>query len=345
MKLAAIGTIADVVSLSTLENKAIVSMGIQAVRDIRNGTGLQALLDVSGCSDGLINSSKIAFNITPRINAAGRLDLATTVVELLNCKKPDKARQIAGKIDTLNKERRQIQQDLVERGRLKVRKPIPYFVTVFGKEEDGWHRGVVGIVASKLRDQFHRPTAVISINGNSGRASVRGTSGIHVLRALESVSDLLTRYGGHKAAAGFDVPVENIEELEKRLNQYVIMHLTEDALLPELSLRAQCSPRDIDLQFANDLQKIGPFGKDNPSPVLLMNNVKAERLQVIGKNHLKFWIDGKEAIWWNSIKYKSDLEKLIKQGRIDIAMEVDINRYQQRSRVQMIVRDVRAAHV
>ena len=90
MKLAAIGTIADVVSLSTLENRAIVSMGIQAVRDIRNGTGLQALLDVSGCSDGLINSSKIAFNIAPRINAAGRLDLATTVVELLNCKSQTK---------------------------------------------------------------------------------------------------------------------------------------------------------------------------------------------------------------------------------------------------------------
>ena len=127
-----------------------------------------------------------------------------------------------------------------------------------------------------------------------------------------------------------------------------------------MAKKARNRPRSVEKRFfvpklhldlirnrfrSNDLQKIGPFGKDNPSPVLLMNNVKAERLKVIGKNHLKFWIDGKEAIWWNSIKYKSDLEKLIKQGRIDVAMEVDINRYQQRSRVQMIVRDVRATQI
>ena len=142
----------------------------------------------------------------------------------------------------------------MERGRLKVRKPIPYFVTVFGKEEDGWHRGCWDY-GSKLRDQFHRPTAVLYLLMVT--LDVLVFVGLLVFTFFEHlrVFRLTHEIWRSQNAAGFDVPVENIEEAGKRLNQYVIMHLTEDALL-KLSLRAQCSPRDIDLQFANDLQRM-----------------------------------------------------------------------------------------
>ncbi|MBM76709.1 MAG: single-stranded-DNA-specific exonuclease RecJ [Proteobacteria bacterium] len=341
MKLAAIGTVADVVSLNTLENRSIVSLGIAAFREIPNSAGLTALLEVSGCIDKRIDSGKIGFQIAPRINAAGRLDLAQSVVELLSCKDQKKARMLAQKIDRFNSDRKEIQERLLEQSRAKIPHPLPYFITVYGDEDDGWHRGVVGIVASKLRDQYNRPAAVLAINGDVARASVRSLPGIHAVHALESVSDLLNTFGGHKAAAGFEVPIAKIPELAERLNRYVIRHFSQDAMVPELELRASCRTSELNLPFVQKLSQIGPFGKENPAPKLLVQGCYPKQIEVLKNRHLRFRVDGIRALWWNAAKYRRDLERLAQKGTVDIAASVEINRYKQRSSVQIIVEDIR----
>ena len=199
----------------------------------------------------------------------------------------------------------------------------------------------MGIVASKIRDQFNRPTAVLAVNGEVARASVRSLPGIHAVHALESVSDLLNAFGGHKAAAGFEVPTARIPELAERLNRYVIRHFSEDAMVPELELRASCHIGDLDLRFVQQLSQMGPFGKENPAPKLLIQGCKPRQIEVLKHRHLRFRVEGIRALWWNAAKFRRDLENLSQKGRIDIAASVEINRYNQRSSVQIIVEDIR----
>ena len=342
LKIVSIGTVADMVPLSTMENRAIVSLGLQQLRQpLRSHSmGLQALLESCGLIDGWIDSSSIGFKIGPRINAAGRLKVATDVIDLFLSKDIRQARKMAQDLDLLNQERKQIQEALANKCQSIVPNPVPDFIVLWGHERDGWHRGVVGIVATKIRDMFHRSTAIVAINGGQARASVRTTDTIHAVEALDSVNDLLGRYGGHAAAAGFDVPVDKLEQLAHRLNAFAQLKLNAQARIPELEMRVQCRPQDVHLQMANSLRKLGPFGKDNPVPLFWVKNVKPTRPQLLKNTHLKFFIDGNSAIWWDAKKHFP----LVKSGQLlDIAARIEVNRWKQRTSVQYMIEDMRLA--
>lgn len=338
LKVVAIGTIADVVSLATLENRAIVSLGLQELSSPqrRHKPGLQALLDVSGVQD-LVTTYVVGYHIAPRINAAGRMASAETVVDLFQAPNETKAKELAQILDDRNTQRRVLQEKMVEDAISQIVEPVPGFIIVKGKEEDGFHRGIVGIVAGRIKDRYHRPVAVISLGEESARASVRSPPAVHAVHALDYCEDLLNKYGGHAAAAGFDVPIQNIDALEARLNQYVDEEISRQGLIPKLQCQVQCEAEDVDFQVVLKLEELGPFGQGNPQPIFWIRNAKPSRVATMGqmKAHLQFSLNQTRCIWWKGAEHLETLQS----GRFDLAVRPQLNRYKGRSSVQFIVED------
>lgn len=339
LKIAAIGTVADVVDLGTLENRSIVALGLAALSEGRHTPGLAALLDVAGLGDGAIEADDLGFRIGPRINAAGRLERADAVIQLFDERDPRRAAEQARALDQLNAERRAIQERLVEAAQAQLSDPPPAFVVVSGPESEGWHRGVVGIVASRLRDRVHRPVAVVSIQGETAVGSVRSVPQVHAVRALDACQDLLVRYGGHPVAAGFTVPTALLPSLAARLAGWVAEHADATDLRPELELDAACTPGDIDRALAGALQRLAPFGKGNPAPLLRIDGVTVQDLRVLKERHLKFRAGGVDAIWFSAVAWRDALES----GPVDLAARVELNRWRGRESVQLRVEDARPA--
>ncbi len=307
LKLAAIGTVADVVDLSTPENRAIVARGLAALNAGPHGPGLAALLAVAGADGGKLSAGDLGFRIGPRINAAGRLKDANAVVRLLRERDPSAAALQARGLDLLNRERQGIQQKLAAEALAAVPSPTPGFVVVAGPEEEGWHRGVVGIVASKVRDQVHRPVAVVSILGGVATGSIRSVPAIHAVRALDAVADLLVRYGGHAAAAGFTVPTEHLPALTARLAAWVDENAGVESLVPVEDVDLVLPGAAISLQLASELAALEPCGKGNPAARVVVEG-RVEAVRVVKDKHLFFRVGGAEAVWWGAADRRSLLD-------------------------------------
>lgn len=332
MKLAAIGTIADVVDLANAENRSIVVMGLEQLNAGGHAPGLAALLDVADLAPGRITATDVGFRIGPRINAAGRLEDANAVVRLMRERSPAVAAQMAANLDRLNHSRRDIQETLVRRVLDSLPDPLPAFVVASGREVDGWHRGVVGIVASKVRDQVQRPVAVLSELCDAIVGSVRSTPQIHAVHALDSVQPLLHRYGGHAAAAGFTLKSGELEAFRAGLDRYVqarggVAEVVEeaDALLPGSALH---------LQLLDELEVFEPCGKGNPAPTLVITGA-VEAIRVMKDKHLKFRIGGVEAVWWNAVDRRGLLD-----GAQAVLGRLERNLWQGSASLQIHVEDV-----
>ncbi|MCO4744327.1 MAG: single-stranded-DNA-specific exonuclease RecJ [Proteobacteria bacterium] len=338
LKLAAIGTVADLVPLTTLENRAIVALGLDMLNRGPHHPGLQALLTASALKLGEIRESDLGFRIGPRINAAGRLADAKMVVELMNCRDPERARAMAQEIDQLNTERKEIQRRLVDAAIAQAGDDPPDFVVVSGTEEAGWHRGVVGIVASRLKDEVYRPAAVVSIQGEQAVGSIRSIPGVHAVEALDSVQDILVRYGGHPAAAGFTVPTDKLEELGERLSTYVRETTPSDDLVRRYRYDADVDPRDLNESLEHDLSSLGPFGMGNPRPRLAVRGVQARYIDIRANGRLlKCRIGGTkvDAIWWDGAEHKARLE----EGPVDLLGKLEIDTWNGRRRLQLVISD------
>jgi single-stranded-DNA-specific exonuclease len=334
------------VSLATLENRAIVALGLAELNRGPHHPGLQALLDVSGLTRGDIDEGTLGYRIGPRINAAGRVAEATLVVELLGTRDPERAKALATRLDGLNTERRDIQKRLVREALERIGDDPPPFVVLSGHEAEGWHRGVVGIVAARIKDQVNRPVAVVSIQGDLAVGSVRSIQGIHAVRALESVADLLVKFGGHPAAAGFTTRAADLAQLAERLSAYVAETLPSDGLVPVRRADARVAPEELTTRLLADLGRLGPFGSGNPSPALWVPGVRPFAFQVKGAegNLLKFLVprggaSAIEAVWWDH----SDLGERLQQGPIDLRAGLSDNVWRGERRLQLEVRDARVA--
>ncbi|MEZ4321962.1 MAG: single-stranded-DNA-specific exonuclease RecJ [Myxococcota bacterium] len=345
LKLAAIGTVADLVPLTTPENRAIVALGLQQLNKGGHHAGLAALLEVCRM-DGPISESDLGFRVGPRINAAGRLQDARMVVELLNTRDPARAKALAHELDTLNSERRTIQKQVYEEaiGQVDPEAPAP-FVVVSGPEEAGWHRGVVGIVASKVKDAVHRPTAVVSIQGDTAVGSIRSIDSVHAVRALDSAADLLVKYGGHPAAAGFTVPTAKLPALAERLGAFVEAHTEPADLVRQRRVDAEASAEDLTWQLHAELAALGPFGMGNPRPRLMVRGVTpvAPGSRAGGKL-LKFLIGrggggAVSAIWWG----EGERAESFGARPVDLLGQLGTNTYRGETTLQFEVNDVRDA--
>lgn len=333
-KLAAIGTVADVVDLATPENRGIVARGLDALNRDRHGPGLAALLEVASAPVGSIRAGDLGFRVGPRINAAGRLKDANAVVRLLRERDAAAAKAQAHALDQLNRERQGIQEELVEAALARVPSPPPGFVVVWGAEDDGWHRGVVGIVASKVRERVHRPVAIVADLGGVATGSVRSVPAVHAVRALDAVADLLVRYGGHAAAAGFTVPAEKLPELAERLAAWVDAHAGEEALVPVEEVDAVAPGSAITAAFAAELTKLEPTGKGNP-PARVVVEGPVTDVRIVKDKHIFFRVGGAECVWWSGADQRALLD-----GATAVLGAVGINEWNGRVAARLTVEDV-----
>jgi single-stranded-DNA-specific exonuclease len=338
IKLAAIGTVADVVDLSTSENRAIVALGLAALNADRHGAGLSALLDVAGLDPRKkpIDATDLGFRVGPRINAAGRLKDANAVVRLLRERDATAARTQAHALDALNRERQSVQEHLTEQAMARVPSPVPGFVVVWGPEAEGWHRGVVGIVASKVRDRVHRPTAVVAVLGASATGSIRSIPAIHAVRALDSVADLFHRYGGHAAAAGFSLATDRLPELAERLSAFVDAHSGDDALVPRAEADALVGGDRVGPGLVAELGRLEPCGKGNPAATLAITG-RIDGVRVIRDKHLFFRVGGASAVWWSGAEHREEVEA----ARV-VFGSAGFDGWNGRSEVRITVEDVAA---
>jgi single-stranded-DNA-specific exonuclease len=276
LKLVAIATVADVVPL-TGENRVIVKLGLDGLREVNN-RGLRALLDVAGISSGEIpGATQVAFQIAPRINAAGRMADAGDVIRMFLTTDAEQARTIARQLNELNQDRQQTEAEIVQAIVAECeRLPVTDDQAALVFSAPGWHKGVVGIVASRVVERFHRPAFVLSEDVESGFAQGSGRSvpGFHLLDALESMPGAFTRFGGHKQAAGVTLPLAAVAEFRTRLNQYACARLSPDDFRPTIEVDAELTLGEITERNAADILALAPFGCGNPEPVFLVREAE-----------------------------------------------------------------------
>ena len=288
MKVVAIATIADAVPL-TGENRVFASLGLDALRRAVN-PGLKALLESAQISANRPpTSGEVGFRIAPRINAAGRMDVAREVIELFSVKDPARARELAAKLDQLNSDRQEEERRILrlveERFANEAALCDAYCIVVDG---DGWHRGVIGITATRIVERYNRPTVVISREGDEAFGSGRSIRAFHLLEALESCGALFTRYGGHAHACGFAMPTTNVAELRARLDQFARSRLTLADFDPVLELDGELNLCDVTPELYQALQMLEPYGMANPEPVFATHGAQlVAPPRILKEKHVK----------------------------------------------------------
>jgi len=324
LKIVAIATVADVVPL-TGENRVIVKHGLHGLDKVRNA-GLRALLDVAGLPAGSRpTAEEVAFRVAPRINAAGRMAHADNVIRMFLTDSVDNARSIASELHELNAERQQTEQDMVKEILAACEgAPVTERDAALVFCGSGWHRGVVGIVASRLVERFCRPVFVLSEEDGSVQGSGRSIRPFHLLEALEAMPDLFTRFGGHRQAAGLTLAASRVDEFRRRFNEYAFSRLTPDDFIPQLAVDAEVTMRDLDDRSAMELLSLAPFGFGNPCPVVSIRDAEVAAPPVpIGEKHLKihFRQNGRliTAKAWN---YGPRAEEFSPGKRVDVAFSV-----------------------
>jgi single-stranded-DNA-specific exonuclease len=342
LDLVALGTIADIVPLVG-ENRILVSIGLERLNTTRR-PGLLALKRVTQ-SPVQLSTYEVGFQIAPRLNAAGRLENAEQALHLLMARDLAEAMPLAQNLDAHNRERQKIERSITDEviGAVRARfNPQTDFVIVEGQLL--WHIGVVGIVASRVLQQFYRPTIIVGGEGDQWRGSGRSIEGFDLASALRECDDLLVRHGGHAMAAGLTVQPDKLDALRLRLNDLARRALKPEQLQPALRLDAEISMADLTLERLTELNQLKPMGQGNPAVQLTARHLTHQRpLQKMGadKQHVKLWItDGigtHEAVWWGGGN------ESLPVGQFDLAFAPQINEYNGRCAVQLKVLDWRPA--
>ncbi len=344
LSLAALGTVADVVPLMD-ENRVITRFGLGRIKFTRF-VGLNALIDAAGLRDEKIDAYHVGFVLGPRLNACGRMGHAARAVHLLTRAEPQEAAQIAEFLTHENNRRRATEREIFEEARQMViesgfdhedRRAI-----VIGKE--GWHAGVIGIVASRLVERFSRPVVILSVDNGEAHGSARSVEGVCIHEALAACAEHLTTFGGHAMAAGVRLATANIEAFREALIAKVNTLLQPDDLAPVVRIDAECRLADMEAGLVQQLLDLAPFGRGNPDPTLCLRDVRIARLPMrVGNEgaHLRFAVtDGTRVV--NAIAFgQGDLAEQLAPGvRVDLAFEPKLNTWGGRSSAELNVVDV-----
>lgn len=343
LKVVAIGTVADVAKLAG-ENRTIVSLGLKDLAKSAN-PGLRALIAVAGCGDGTgMTAYDLGFRLGPRINAAGRMDAASAVVELFDTRDFMEARRLAEHLDARNEERKTVQQQIVDLAIAEI-DDRDSFVTVIAGEH--WHRGVIGIAASKIAERLNRPCVVFSVDGDVAHGSGRSIEAYHLLNGLTACADLFEKFGGHSHAAGITIRPDRIAEFRRRLNEHAASCLTPEDLEHSVTIDMELSPESVTFALAKELQALQPFGAGNPCPVFWTRNLRCLSEPVVLKGqHLRLRLSGAqnrplEAIWFNCLE--AGKETPVLNGSIEVAYTLELSAWNDEYRLQLNVVDMRVA--
>ncbi|MGB8889455.1 MAG: single-stranded-DNA-specific exonuclease RecJ [Candidatus Korobacteraceae bacterium] len=352
LKMVAIATIADAVPLMG-ENRVFAKLGLEGLRKPVNA-GLRALLancDLDGSRP--LGAGDIAFRVAPRLNAAGRMDIAERVIQLFTEKDAGKAAEMAMQLNELNGNRQQEEQRILDEIQQKIESSPEmkdaYCLVVDG---DNWHRGVIGICATRIVERYCRPTLIFSCEDGEAHGSGRSISAFHLLEALESCPELFTRFGGHSHAVGCTLPVERIAELRSRLDAYARQRLTPADFVPVLEYDAEVGLEDIKHDFWLALQKLEPFGVGNPVPVFVARNTKlVQPARVLKEKHLKLravagdpQANGRrfqrahDVLGWRMAE-RAAQDPLLAGDVLDLAFTVDYNQHPEFGGIQLNLTD------
>lgn len=348
LDLAALGTICDMVPLVGL-NRVLAYRGLEALQTTKR-PGLIALKNVSGIGEGKkVTAGHVSFGIGPRINAAGRLDDARLVFELLTTTSSNRAKTLAERINRLNQERKGVEEEVrlaclemvASDPRWQSRSALALFA-------DSFHPGVIGIVAQRLVEQYYKPVAVMApgevTQGNETLAvikgSVRSIAGFHVADALQELDDVLMKHGGHAQAGGFTLEYDKLESFQERFAALAESRLTADQRIRERLADAEVSLEEISYQVVEEFGRLAPFGMGNPSPLLVTYDVTVESVQTLADGHLRLrFSDGRHFVGAVAWRFRGH-PLLLKGKRVNIAYQPELNSYQGLSSVQLSIKEV-----
>lgn len=336
-----LGTVADISPLVD-ENRVIVTEGLKRFKTTNN-IGLKALIDVS-TNGKAITTSTIGYTIAPRINASGRLGCASRSVELFLTDDEERAKQLAESLCEENTLRQQTEQKMFREAMEYLdAHPEVKNDNVIVIPHENWHHGIVGIVSSKITEKFYKPSILFAIDGDEAKGSGRSVNGFNLFGALESCSDSLEKFGGHELAAGLTIKTSNIESFRKKINNCSRGQFDDAILTPTIQLDAAIKVPYITLETVNDINKLQPFGVDNPVPSFAVRGIKIHKISVMSEGkHLRMTLlkDGKylDSVGFGMGEYYNHLEE---GDIIDVAFALDINDYKGFQNVQLILKDIK----
>lgn len=342
LDLVCLGTIADIVPLQG-ENRILVKHGLSHLANSPR-PGLRALCQVSGVKGDVLSTWEVGFMLAPRINAAGRLDDAGLAVELLLCDDYEKAQEMASLLNQANQERQRLEADTLSEA-LDMLEKDPQLAArdVLVLASANWHPGVIGIVASRLVDRFYKPVLLVACDNGLGRGSARSSGGFNLYNALEYCSGCLAGYGGHALAAGFSLPVDQIDELREKINDYAAAHPGATDTKPVMELDALVSLQDITFQLIDEIEKLAPYGHGNPGPLFALRQARLVNCRGVGKNnaHLKMLLSDRnvsmDGIGFNLGRFAGELAV---GKEISVAFTPVVNNWLGRQNLQVKVHDV-----
>lgn len=335
-----LGTIADVMPL-TGENRRLVVQGLQAMQSPKR-VGLRALIAACDCGDSPVTASTIGYILAPRINAAGRMERAELAVELFTTDDPGRAEALARTLCNMNRERQRIEMDIYRQASAELkRNPQKDAIVLAG---ENWHQGVVGIVASRLSEEYCLPTFLICLLGDHGKASSRSYGGFHLFAGLRETAELLEGYGGHELAAGFTIPRAHIDEFRRRISLCAARHAATSKQTNTLQIDCELMPQWVNLQTVRELDRLEPTGAGCPKPVFCLSELRIERLSVIGNGrHLRLNLRAKDASSFCGVFFSGGAlaSKLAVGDCIDVACNLNINEFRGMRSVQLNILDLK----
>jgi single-stranded-DNA-specific exonuclease len=342
--LAALGTIADVMPLVG-ENRILAHFGLGGLKQSKL-IGVQALIESAGLSGQKLDSYHVGFLLAPRLNACGRMGHARLAVQMLTDADQAKSLEIARYLETQNRQRQQTERRILEEAMSQIasrgQDPQERRSIVLGSTD--WHPGVIGIVASRLVERFHRPTILVAMNNGHGSGSGRSIAGFHLSRALDACHDCLESHGGHEMAAGLKLQSGRFEEFQNAFEEHARSVLKPHQLIPELAIECQVELSQMNEGLVNDLKRLGPFGNGNRQPVLCCRDVElAQPARRVGKTgeHLQLFVrQGDVFIKAVAFGFGGLVDQLKAGRRVDLAVEPSINQFNGRSSVELIVKDM-----
>ncbi len=328
LDLVALATVADVVPL-TGANRILVTHGLKELTAGRR-PGVRALKDVAEVGGVEITAGTVGFRLGPRINAAGRLDDASVGLQCLLAKDYETALPLARALDSANAERQQIERSMLAGAIEQAEAAVARGVRGLVLSSPEWHPGVVGIVASRIVERFHRPTICIGVHDGMGKGSARSIEGFHLYDAIKSISGMLARFGGHKAAAGLSIDPAKLAEFTQAFESVAFASLEEAALVPRCRIDAVVNAKELDEKAVEALQRLAPFGMGNPEPVLALRNQSAAPRVLQNKTpgepgHLKLTLDSAPA--FDVIGFRLADKVGLTEGPLDLAFKIGVDEF------------------
>jgi single-stranded-DNA-specific exonuclease len=343
MKLVSIGTVADVAALKG-ENRIFVKHGLEGLRNVSN-TGLRSLIEACGLGNRKISEGDLGFRIGPRINAAGRMGMTDLAVRLFFTESPEESAVLVQKLDELNSQRQKTEERIFNDAREKIEErglEKKYKCLILGSPD--WHRGVIGIVASKLKDCFHRPVVLFAYEDGKAHGSGRSISEVPLIDLLEDCRHLFLSYGGHKLAVGCTLPRDRMAAFKETLNPLAAARISDDSLERKIRLDGPLGFGAVDDRFLETFSLLVPFGVGNPKPLFFAENVEViSEPKVLKGKHLKFLArqNGRvlEVLGWD----KADWRHIVRRGgRFSLAFSLMISEYLGEQKVSLSIEDMKS---